>query len=194
MGTAKYSRRTNIAALRRYRCWCVAWIVLCQFPMPVAHSHDGLAHFNPQAWQDHLQVYHPESCPALDCNSVACSAHRPQDNDFHWHWVLPGEFVVDGLGSQSHDRPLPVSSLFGFWGECSEASTGQATSAIVANSQVESLISYLLACHLGPGWFLKERLLSSTCEPLFARPTSWSSFTQSYVGVPLRDLIGVCLV
>lgn len=194
MRSAKYSRRTNFATWRPYRCWCVAWLMLCQFPLPIAHSHDSLAHFNPQAWLEHLQVYHPEICPVLDCSSVTCSAHPSHDNEIHWHWVLPGEFVSVGLGSPSNDRTFPIGSPFGVWGECSGASTGQVTSVIVANSHVESLISFLLACHQGPGWLLKEPLPSLTCQPLLARSNSWSSFTQSYVGVPLRDLIGVCLV
>lgn len=194
MGTAKYFRRTKFASWRPYRCWCVAWLMLCQFPLPIAHSHNGLAHSNPQAWQAHVQVYHPEMCSAQDCNEIACSAHQPQDSDIHWHWILPGEFAFDGLGSQSNDRTVPVSSPFGLWGECSGASMGQVTSLILAHSQVESLILCLLAYHQGPGWFLKERSLSLTCEPRLARSTSWSSFTQSYIGVPLRDLIGVFLV
>lgn len=194
MRIAKYSRRTNFATWRLYRCWCVAWLIFCQFPLPIAHSHDGLAHSNQQAWLEHLQVYHPEICPVLDCSSVTCFAHSSHDNEIHWHWVLPGEFVSVGLGSQFNDRPFSVGSPFGVWGECSGASTGQVTSVIVANAQVESLILFLRACHQGTGWFLKQPLLPLTCVPLLARSTCWSTFTQSYVGVPLCGLIGVCLV
>ncbi len=76
------------------RCWCLVWLVFCQFPHPVAHSHDQLALVDPVGLHHHLQAYHHAGGGLqLGCQSDSC-AHRAPDSPWHWHWVLPGELNV----------------------------------------------------------------------------------------------------
>ncbi len=194
MGIDKSPRRKRLSSWHLHRCWCVVWLVICQFPIPVAHSHDSLSELNPDAWQRHLQVYHSEKCDTADCDPAGCSENSPADDHVHWHWILPGELTAGSFGSQSSDSPLPVTSPFGFWGGVLGQCPGQ-TDAAVEPSSATSLLSSTFQNAWDPSSALATPLPSVNYITLTKyAPSPWSSFAQSYVGVSLRQLIGVCLV
>ena len=64
------------ARQRRVSLWVLVWICLSQFPIPVAHSHDDIAHGDSRL-ASHIESKHSTGTDETNC--------------LHWHLMMPWE-------------------------------------------------------------------------------------------------------
>lgn len=196
MGIAVTPPRNRMSKWQPHRNWCLAWLILCQFPIPIAHSHDSLAVLNPVAWQEHLRTHHPE-LNALDGDfSAGCLNCSGEADRVHWHLMLPWELSLSGGADPSHQSVPLVASPLGLWGGTAGVDNATTVGVTVAASALEPKLDLC--------WLERWNVVGEGRSDLanFAGrggtrclcPSLEISFAQTYLGVSLRTLIGVCLV
>ncbi|TWU24026.1 hypothetical protein Pla52o_19490 [Novipirellula galeiformis] len=158
------SRCLRIAAL--------VWLLLAQFPLPVAHSHEAMGG---NSLNTHLARHHQVG----DCvRDVRLLSEGEQNGGVHWHWFMPCDFPVPTEDSSD----LPHSAAFsplGIWG-----------------NQGDSTLEDDVAClwdvlHLDARncWFALE--FPVCIAPSLSDSMPRHSFTQTYLDVPLCTLVCV---
>ncbi len=195
MGTTIRPIRNRSNSWQRCRCWCLAWLILCQFPIPFAHSHDSLAGIDPVACHAHLRLHHAGLCGTNNSSGICCMKHAPAEDHVHWHWLLPGELLHGNADPGEGHPALPVCSTFGLWG----GATGFPAELVQVACSTNSMVSIDCVVRSATGlWF--ETWSSATLQGLESRHAGhmssrfgpWSSFTSSY-GVPPQALLCVSL-
>ncbi len=92
------------------------WMLACQFPLPVVHSHESLADAQYRLYQ-HLKLHH--------------GIGETQPRGFHLHWMMPGELTAEASfpcgGSDDERCPFhrssePTPGVTGWWTALPEAS------------------------------------------------------------------------
>lgn len=175
-----------------HRCWCLAWLLLAQLPLPIAHSHEHLGELPPAAQAAHLAVHHAEPWHPSPGGFGSHAVHSsPHDEGYHWHWLMPWE--ISGTASTASPQPdiRPPASPLGWWSTClSETGCDAAATAAV------QLDNCQLPCGTAdavPRWWC--------LPPPAARPLPCAdpqadclSFGQSYAGISLATLFAVRLV
>lgn len=200
---AEIKKPTDIARRspwRRVRLACLVWLVVCQFPLPVVHSHESLVSLDPLALRSHLQCHHADQ---VDC--AQCDEH-----ELHWHWLLPSELTWHSNGGENARLPMG-NGLMGVWsgglqsalqsshvhdlgsdttGAHNEASVGTVPRDVIADELLHLTSPSLPAQYLNIE--LRLGLRDSKCiaddGSIRAR-----SFAQSYLGISLADLVSVRL-
>jgi hypothetical protein len=192
-----YTRRSK---WHRLRCWCLAWLIFCQFPVPIVHSHDSLAVLDPAVLRCHLQYHHADLCVLAPGDCKQCGG-----TDLHWHWLLPSELTwrsVDG-----EPAPLPVPNCLGVWGGVDStheqfSPTHDIAADVVGGSGGLQLPGQEfgsswneLSAALPPLWLsvelLWQQLAGLATSEVDDAPCT--SFAQSYRGVSVTDLVCVRL-
>ena len=152
------------ARQRRVSLWVLVWICLSQFPIPVAHSHDDIAH--------------GDSCLASHIESKH-STGTDETNCLHWHLMMPWE-----TGDHEDEKaPTHHPSPLGLWG--AEGNVLLQCQTLI-DRPLLALDSFVPDCCHTPAQATGVRWRTS------ALPAS-VNFTQTYRGVPLRTLICVSL-
>lgn len=87
------------------------WMVACQFPLPLAHSHQAMFGGTLDA---HLRQHH--AC-TID-TAADCSKQCAQTGDeLHWHWMMPWDVVdEDGQPRLPQTLNLSISPMAGWMG------------------------------------------------------------------------------
>ncbi len=92
---ASNRRPSNRARHRGPVLVVLAWMLICQFPLPLAHAHDVWDIDSAAAEvriSRHLELYHAGSCLAPDC--------------VHWHYVIPWT-LISGVGEEDDAMSPP---------------------------------------------------------------------------------------
>jgi hypothetical protein len=159
-----------IRRLLAHRClqqWCVlGWLALCQLPLPIAHAHAGLADLESPTLAGHVQHYH------------ASDLHT---HELHWHWLMPWDLASRNTdGNEPNPSALPAG--------CGVVrGDGIATRGLVGNVQ-PSLLYF--AGGVPPTSLAAHVQLVTASRSL---QNVGASFSQTYRGISMQSLIGVCL-
>lgn len=93
----------------RTRLLLLLWMIACQFPLPVVHSHETLRSTH-ASFRHHLRIHH--------------SNHEIQPLGLHLHWMMPGELTADASlacnGTDAGHCPLhrnaeSTPGVIGWW-------------------------------------------------------------------------------
>ena len=78
----------------RLRWAVLVWLVVCQFPIPMAHSHEHHGEENGWSPTSHLFKHH--------------SGQVLEPDAFHWHFVIPWDLAC-GLGDEADPIAPPLT-------------------------------------------------------------------------------------
>ncbi len=104
----------------------LVWIAMAQFPLPVIHSHEALASLCPAALTAHLDRHHfnraDQKNELADHGTPVIIPAPTEEQDWHWHFVLPVELMVSHRDHEdaahelaSYDVDAPIASSTGWW-------------------------------------------------------------------------------
>ncbi len=174
----------------RPRCFALAWLLVCQFPIPIAHSHEQLAHQDPSGLVAHLKTHHDRTCHLAECDAKC-------DDDVHWHLVLPWDAAGVSKSEQTPTGfpinagfPVNAGCVLGLWGGVQLDLAG-----LPPDCELRSNLNACLCWALIAPNVLVEVLPSAGPQAqLYGGLPHAHAFTQSYMGVSLCELICVCLL
>ncbi len=150
LSTTRFRRR-----LTQYvKALVLLWIVACQFPLPLAHSHQAMLG---DTLETHLREHH--SCTGDSPADFPCNCSTVCADELHWHWLMPWDRVdEDGQSRMPQTPNLASSPMTGWMGnaaiECDSSSQGD---VLVSESQLSLIWMAAEPLDLAPERFLLGR-------------------------------------